>query len=324
MDNLCHTLVGVSLARAGLARGSRYATAALVIGANFPDIDVVAVPLGHGIGWRRGVTHGILALFVLPFVLTGLILLWHRWRRRKGDTAEDPAPRTLVLLSFLAILTHPTLDFMNVYGVRWLEPFSGRWFYGDALFIVDPWLWIILLVGVLAPSLSRGRVTHPTRSARVALVAAAAYVSLMMLAAARARHRISGELITSTSLGAPSALMVAPVFANPIRREIVFEDGDHYRFATGAVVGAPLTLGGMLGKGDLDPDVVRAAALPRGREFLHWARFPFFRVDRSAAATLVHIADARYSRDATGSWASVTIRLPARVAPASGAIPPAR
>ena len=23
-------------------------------------------------------------------------------------------------------------------------PFSDRWFYGDTLFIVDPWLWLIL------------------------------------------------------------------------------------------------------------------------------------------------------------------------------------
>ena len=36
------------------------------------------------------------------------------------------------------------LDWLNTYGVRLLMPFDGRWFYGDALFIVDPWVWLLL------------------------------------------------------------------------------------------------------------------------------------------------------------------------------------
>jgi inner membrane protein len=28
--------------------------------------------------------------------------------------------------------------------MRWLSPFSDRWTYGDTLFIVDPWLWLLL------------------------------------------------------------------------------------------------------------------------------------------------------------------------------------
>jgi inner membrane protein len=42
------------------------------------------------------------------------------------------------------VLTHPALDWLNNYGMRWLMPFDGRWFYGDALFIVDPWVWLVL------------------------------------------------------------------------------------------------------------------------------------------------------------------------------------
>ena len=41
-------------------------------------------------------------------------------------------------------MSHPFLDWLNTYGVRLLMPFSERWFYGDALFIVDPFLWIVL------------------------------------------------------------------------------------------------------------------------------------------------------------------------------------
>ena len=50
----------------------------------------------------------------------------------------------LLALAALAVLTHPTLDWLNNYGMRWLMPFDGRWSYGDALFIVDPWVWLAL------------------------------------------------------------------------------------------------------------------------------------------------------------------------------------
>lgn len=50
----------------------------MVIGANLPDVDILAVFTEHGLGFRRGITHGMSALIVWPFVLTGLILLWSK------------------------------------------------------------------------------------------------------------------------------------------------------------------------------------------------------------------------------------------------------
>jgi len=38
---------------------------------------------------------------------------------------------------------------MNTYGIRLLMPFDERWFYGDTLFIIDPWIWLVLAAGVL-------------------------------------------------------------------------------------------------------------------------------------------------------------------------------
>ena len=43
MDNLTHTLYGFALAKAGLERTAKQATAALLIGANLPDIDLAAI-----------------------------------------------------------------------------------------------------------------------------------------------------------------------------------------------------------------------------------------------------------------------------------------
>ncbi|MEX2585514.1 MAG: metal-dependent hydrolase [Balneolaceae bacterium] len=56
----------------------------------------------------------------------------------------------------LAVWSHPFLDWLNTYGIRLLMPFSDQWFYGDVLFIIDPWMWLILASGVvLARSSSR-------------------------------------------------------------------------------------------------------------------------------------------------------------------------
>jgi inner membrane protein len=141
MDPLAHTLVGAALARSGLERRSRFAATALVIGANVPDVDAITYFVSGDLGLllRRGWTHGVLALALWPFVLAGLLVGLDRALGCRGARFG-----VLVSLSFLAVLTHPSLDWLNTYGMRWLMPLDGRWFYGDALFIVDPWLWLCL------------------------------------------------------------------------------------------------------------------------------------------------------------------------------------
>lgn len=152
MDNLAHSLVGAWMAEAGLKRYTPLATATLVIGANLPDVDAVVAFAGSdaSLYWRRGWTHGVLALSLWPFVLTGLMLLWDRFVRRRGHPELAPARAgPLLLLSTVSVLSHPALDWLNTYGVRLLMPFDGTWFYGDALFIVDPWVWLLAGAAVI-------------------------------------------------------------------------------------------------------------------------------------------------------------------------------
>jgi inner membrane protein len=150
MDPLTHTLVGANLASTRLGLTTRFAAAALVIGANLPDVDAILYFTGHedeALGFRRGWTHGILALFVLPVLLAAALYAIDRIRPSATRTARL---KPLLLLSFLAVWTHPFLDWLNTYGMRWLMPFDGRWFYGDSVYIMDPWLWLALGVGFLA------------------------------------------------------------------------------------------------------------------------------------------------------------------------------
>lgn len=142
MDPIAHTLVGASLAQTGLRRTTPYATAALIAGANLPDIDALATFGGADVAlWaRRGWSHGVPALVVLPILLA--VLLVFLARRREPKTRVRPG--VLLALCYFATWTHPTLDWMNNYGMRWLMPMEGRWFYGDTLFVVDIWIWTTL------------------------------------------------------------------------------------------------------------------------------------------------------------------------------------
>lgn len=147
MDPITHTFTGAALAASGLRRTTPLATAALIIGANAPDIDGCAYFAGPytALAFRRGWTHGVLVVSLLPFVVTGALLLWNRlWRRRKRPAAAPVRAAALLGVAAIGVATHPFLDWLNNYGIRWLMPFEHRWFYGDALFIVDPWVWLAL------------------------------------------------------------------------------------------------------------------------------------------------------------------------------------
>jgi inner membrane protein len=147
MDPLTHTLVGASLATR-LKEKTRFATAALVVGANLPDVDGICYLIDSdlAIGFRRGWTHGTLALVLLPLFQAGF--LYALGRRSASSQRTDF--RWLLFLSAVAVWSHPTLDWLNTYGMRWLMPFDGRWFYGDSVYIMDLWLWLVLGVGYLA------------------------------------------------------------------------------------------------------------------------------------------------------------------------------
>src|SRR5580765_4456718 len=211
MDNVCHTLVGAALAECGLRRRTRYATAALLLGANLPDIDVLALFGHHGLGFRRGITHGIPALIVWPFVLTAVILAWHRLVTRDSRLeTQTTHPIELLKLSAIAILTHPTLDWMNTYGMRWLMPFDGTWTSADALFIVDPWLYLMLgAAWIVGAAYRRGVGAHalPPRGERFArgMVSFASVYIVSMLALSP-----YGKSLAARQLG----------LVNPTRREL--------------------------------------------------------------------------------------------------------
>src|SRR6266852_4998215 len=147
MDGLTHSLLGLTAAKAGLERWSPYTAAVCVLSANAPDIDVVSGFFGDRwtvLQYHRGITHSIVGTLTLGLLIPSIFWTMERaiakWRRRRPRIRY----RGLLLASLIAAATHPLMDWTNNYGVRPLLPWDGRWFYGDLVFIVDPYLLLVL------------------------------------------------------------------------------------------------------------------------------------------------------------------------------------
>ena len=91
MENLAHTLLGLSFAKAGLERATPLATTALVISSNLPDIDVLSRIEGGTVSYlqyHRSFTHGFIGLLLVAAALTlALMFIDRRLRLR-----HDPGP----------------------------------------------------------------------------------------------------------------------------------------------------------------------------------------------------------------------------------------
>jgi inner membrane protein len=300
MDNLCHSLVGMALSRAGLNKRTALATSTLVIANNLPDIDVgVFATSTLAMSFRRGWTHGVLAQAALPIVLTGAMLLYDRYRKKASPDDRVNAGQIL-LLSYIGVLLHVFMDFTNSYGVRLLMPFSDRWFYGDALYIVDPWLYLVLGVGWLLAK-------RNPRAARIGVALAAIYVVAMLASNVIARREVANGIVRA-GRPAETRFMVTPVVVNPFRREVVIDFGDRYE--KGNLWFDPMPhfrpAGFGIEKGFELPEVQQALQLPLARSYLRWSRFPFIQVNPADGSVLIN--DYRYANVGPYGWSSVKLQ----------------
>jgi inner membrane protein len=313
MDNLCHTLAGAALGEAGLKRHTAMGTATLIIASNLPDIDVAVFATDTlAMSFRRGWTHGVVALAILPAICAGVMLLWDRWRRQ-GQARRPPVHLSgLLLLSYVGTWLHVFMDWLNSYGVRLLKPFSDRWFYGDALYIIDPVLYVLFggAIVLTRVAVRRGDAA-PRRWARRGLAVAAVYALAMLASNWWARAEVQSGLERAGRHGV--RFMVTPVLGNPLSREVIVDMGDRYE--KGFLWFAPLPHFRPAGYGVAtnfsDPSVAEAIRNPRIQAFLMWSRFPFFVVEQTPAHRRVFVNDYRYSGPSgRDGWATQSVSVP--------------
>lgn len=279
MDNLTHSLVGAVLGQAGLKRLSGLGLPTLIIAANIPDIDARCTIYGiESLAMRRGLTHGPIAMLVLPALLTGAMVAWDRWQARRGTRPAgrpEMKPFALFLLALIGTLSHPAFDWLNNYGIRLLEPFSSKWFYGDSIFIIDLWMWIGLGLAVwLSRKREKAGAVHWTRPARTAIVATLCYlafnIGLSWHVEAKTRDALLARGVT------PTLVVANPQPVTFWRREMLWRDAQ--QFGRGSYdLFAGLKLSPERQPLGMDDPRIAAGAVKRKdvAAFLFWSRMPF-------------------------------------------------
>lgn len=189
MDNVTHGLFGGLLAAATVSlverRGVRVsrnfrkvATVVGVIAAELPDSDLIYAGQRLGMGslgyllHHRGHTHTVL------FALLSAILLWLATLWISRDSRQQTLRGALLALAVAGTLSHLALDYTNNYGIHPFWPVVNTWYYGDAVFIVEPWLWIASI-----PALwlyHEGRITRGLLGLLLAIILIAAWFISMV------------------------------------------------------------------------------------------------------------------------------------------------
>jgi len=312
MDNLTHTLTGLMLSRAGLERLTPRASLIMMLAANTPDIDVLTRLGGVTtyLDWHRGPTHGLPMLplmAVLPALAAGL------WRRPLGFSWGKA-----YLLSAIGLLSHLLMDWTNIYGIRLLSPLSGEWFRLDSTAVIDPWIWLALLLALLWPMLA-GLVSSEmgARSKAGSGIARFALAFVLLYDLGRGvLHMRAFETLNSRVYagGPPRQLAALPHYFNPLRWTGLVELPGRWEMHALNLNGEfDPAAGQLLYQASASPDIETARreepfrALERFSKTLLWQNV---HLPEENAGTRVSAADLRFGTPGSGAFSAIAIVRP--------------
>jgi membrane-bound metal-dependent hydrolase YbcI (DUF457 family) len=219
MDTITHGIAGALIGKAfcsgdnlfpmrPVGRG-RIATWALMLGAIFPDSDVLRDILSRDellvITWHRSLTHSLL---MLP--LFSLLLAWGSRRLARRFGWDAPSFVAFTGIYAVGILSHIVLDLVTSFGTMVWSPWSWSRPAWDLVFIVDFTLTGILLVPQWLAWVHR----EPEHSMRRAVWMWMLFVPLAFLVAVIGR--LVGAPISTAAIGATilifSLVSLVPAF----------------------------------------------------------------------------------------------------------------
>jgi inner membrane protein len=315
VDNLTHTLTAVALSHAGLHRKTRFATLTLIAAANLPDIDILSRFWGNTayLKYHRGITHSILGVTLLAFLLGGAIyLLGSKVKSKPGPSLSL---RWLLILAWIGTASHLLMDFTNSYGVRPFLPFNARWCAWDIMFIFDPLLLLLLCLGLGLPSLLR-LVSEEVgaRKSRPAWGAIFSLCGLLCLWGWRdvAHRRVLGFLEAHTySDQNPLHVGAFPSPYNPFAWTGVVETDTEYDVLPASALDGDVDPHSALQfhKPEDSPAIEAALKTRTGQVFMDFARFPWAETEENEEGFDVQIRDLRFYTNLGGGGFRAQIEM---------------
>ncbi|MBY0345522.1 MAG: metal-dependent hydrolase [Neisseriaceae bacterium] len=220
MDSLTQIALGAAVAVAVMGRHTSVKKAAFwgAVAGTLPDLDVLInygdVVLNTVL--HRGHSHALfwITLFSVPFgVLVAKLAkqtaLWRRWS----------------VSMWLAMMTHPLLDTMTVYGTQLAMPFSNYPYAIGSIFIIDLLYTVPLLLGTGWALKSQGA-ARGLRANQLGLLVSTAYLSMSFAAQYSVTRDVEATL---TEQGLPTeTILVTPTAFNTLLWRVVVISGDTY------------------------------------------------------------------------------------------------
>jgi membrane-bound metal-dependent hydrolase YbcI (DUF457 family) len=163
VEPITHALTSLVLGRAGQKRLPRYGLAMLVVSGVAADLDSLSYFGGAEayLRFHRTGLHSLAGSAVLVFVVAGAFYIFARTRHKNvmqaNPTVNAVPLRFAAALAVCAsgVLAHMLLDLASGIGVQLLWPFRDRWSAWDLLTNLDPWILILLLLGISLPEVLR-------------------------------------------------------------------------------------------------------------------------------------------------------------------------
>jgi inner membrane protein len=210
-------------------------------------------------------------------------LIWRLRGRKLKDPNLPPRWGLLFLYACLAGLSHILLDFTNNYGVRPFWPFSEKWYSWDIVFIWEPVMFSVLLLGLIVPSvfsLIDSEIGVRSRGPRGRVAATIALICVVSLWGLRDfEHRRAVNALAARTYQGADALRVSayPALTNPFQWFGVVETPAFFALAPVNSLGPEVDPEDKLDiryKPEETPVTLAAKKSYLGRVYLSWARYP--------------------------------------------------
>lgn len=272
MDPITHSLAGATIFNLGFRR--RYALWVLILSSIAPDFDYITRFWGMDmfIRYHRGITHGILFLFLVPIII-GLI-----FGLRKGFLYY-------FFIAFLGYAAHLFMDLTNQYGTRILSPLDWQQYSLDLTFIIDPYITIGLLLSVILCRFNKKKTLAIALTTVVLLIA---YSAGRYYLQGKTRNFLKERLEANT-------YKMCPLPNDFLRWWFVVKSGDEIKVGFADLFTKRICVQETYRTVDNDPFIERSKENRVVKNFLYFAKYPYAEVKNEKDKTIVVWRELAYS-----------------------------
>ncbi len=231
MDSVSQLVLGAAIGE--LTLGRKLGRSALILGGalgTLPDLDVL-VTYGDAVAsftYHRSWSHSVFTLSLLSLFLAWLLQRFYpkKWINNDvstGSPHNSPSYANWLLCTWLALVTHPLLDGLTVYGTQLFWPVTTLPVAWGSMFIIDPLYTVPLIVAVWISWRHRNKAK---KAAIYGLTLSSVYIAITLTAQQHAKN-IAIASLAEQSLNT-SNVLIAPSPLSLLWRIVSMDDTQYY------------------------------------------------------------------------------------------------